>query len=103
VDLSASAPAQANFGPVRSLVAALVNFATSSNTPPLLQFFESLFGIIPPQGPMYSLLNGRFTQPIAGTLEGLTPVTAHIPVTITGGNSNSRIVTAITPQRTWPE
>ena len=103
VDLSASAPAQANFGPVRSLVAALVNFATSSNTPPLLQYFESLFGLIPPQGPMYSLLNGRFTQPIAGKLEGATPVAAHIGVAIIGGNSSSRIITAITPQRTWPE
>jgi hypothetical protein len=103
VDLSASAPAQANFGPVRSLVAALVNFATSSNTPPLLQYFESLFGIIPPQGPMYSLLNGRFTQPIAGKGDGINPIVASIEVVISGGNGNSKIITAITPQRTYPE
>ena len=102
VDLSASAPAQV-FGPIQKVVAALVNFATSSNTPPLLQYFESLFGIVPPNGPMYSLLNGRFTQPIAGKLEGIGPVAAHIPVGISGGNGNSKIITAITPQRTYPE
>jgi hypothetical protein len=102
VDLSASAPAQA-FNFTQRIVAALVNFAASTNTPPLLQYFESLFGIVPPQGPMYSLLNGRFTQPIAGKLEGIGPINSSIPMSITGGNSNSKIITAITPARTWPE
>lgn len=84
---------------------ALTIGGTSDNVgiPPLLQWFESLFGISPPQGNLYALLNGRFTNPIPGVPQPWMAQTAHIPVAISGGNSSSKIVASITPQRRWPE
>ena len=103
VDLSPSQPAQP-LTQLQSVVEALVNYATQTNAPPLLQKFESLFGILPPQGPMYSLLNGRFTQPIPGTQEGQNPTVSYIPVGIAGATPGvSNLITAITPQRVYPE
>lgn len=75
----------------------------SSGIPPLLQWFESLFGISPPQGNLYALLNGRFTNPIPGVPQPFMATESHIPVSITGGNADSKIVAAIVPQRRWPE
>jgi len=103
VDLS---PGQApqTLTKLQSLIETLVNLVTNSNVPPLLEKFESLFGILPPQGPMYSLLQGRFTtsSAVPPMADGYTAPTSWIPVGITGGNSNSKIVAALTPMRTWP-
>ncbi|WP_198421226.1 hypothetical protein [Mycobacterium intracellulare] len=103
VDVSPSQPAQ-SLNQFQSLIETLVKLVTNNNVPPLLQAIESVFGILPPQGPLYSLLNGRFTSQsaIAGKKDGYPVVTSWIPVAITGGNSNSKIVAAITPYRTWP-
>lgn len=79
------------------------NTSASTGIPPLLQWFESLFGISPPQGNLYALLNGRFTTPIPGVPQPYMATESYIPVSITGGNSESRIVASITPQRRWPE
>ena len=81
----------------------LINFVTNNNVPPLLAQFESLFGITPPQGPLYSLLSGRFTQALPPMLEQVGPQESHIPCQIQGGNSQSQIVAAVTPYRRWPE
>jgi hypothetical protein len=101
VDLSPSQPAQ-TLTQFQTLMQQLISFATNNNVPPLLQQFESLFGILPPQGSMYSLLAGRFTTAIPAKVEGLPPVPANIAVTISGGDSNTKIVGAVTPQRRWP-
>ena len=103
VDVSPGQPAQ-SLNQFQTLIERIVNLVSINNTPPLLQAFESAFGILPPQGPLYSLLNGRFTAQAAipGAQDGYMPPTAYIPVGISGGNSNSKIVAAITPQRTWP-
>lgn len=101
VDLSPTQPKQTVT--FQSLIQELINFATSNNTPPLLQEFESLFGILPPQGNMYSLLSGRFTQPIAPMLEQVGPQAVSIPVAIKNGSAKSQIIAAVTPQRIWPE
>jgi len=80
----------------------LIDFATNSNVPPLLQQFESLFGILPPQGALYSLLDGRFTKPIDGRDNDSAALVSKISVTITDGNADSKVVGAITPRRRWP-
>lgn len=102
VDLSPSAPAQL-LNQFQEFISALINFATNNNVPPLLQEFESFFGIQPPQGVLYSLLNGRFTTPIPPMLEQIGPTTVNIPITISNGSSDSKVIAAITPQRRWPE
>lgn len=103
IDLSPAQPAQ-SLNEFQTLIETLTNLVTNNNVPPLLEALESQFGILPPQGPLYSLLGGRFTKQsaIPGKNDGYPPITAYIPVGISGGDSNSKIVAAITPQRTWP-
>lgn len=81
----------------------LVNLVTFNRVPPLLSWFESLFGIRPPQGPLYSLLEGRFTRPIPGCPTPDDAVTSQIAVRMVNGNANTKIVAAVTPLRRWPE
>ena len=103
VDVSPNQPAQ-SLNEFQTLIETLVNLVANNNTPPLLENLESVFGILPPQGSMYTLLNGRFTSQsaIPAGKDGYMPPTAYIPVGISGGNSSSKIVAAITPYRTWP-
>lgn len=86
----------------QQFIANLVSLAVNGNVPPLLQAFESLFGIPAPQGPFYSLLGGRFTNPIPKKPVGGAPIESHIPVQITGGNSDTKLVAYGTPLRRWP-
>jgi hypothetical protein len=112
VDVSPVQPAQ-TLSQFQTLIAKLVNLVANGNTPPLLEKMESSFGILPPQGPMYSLLTGRFTSlsALPGKQDGYPPNTGWIPVAISGGGSTglggnapatSTIVAAATPRRTWP-
>lgn len=81
-----------------------LSLAIGNNTSPLVQAIESLFGITMPQGNVYTLLNGRFSdaaaippKPVAG------PVPEYeVPVSIEGGNANSKILVAGTPLRRFP-
>lgn len=100
-DLSPSQSTQ-TLNQFQTIVEELISFATNNNTPPLLQQFESLFGILPPQGNMYSLLTGRFTTPLPPKVEALPPAPQHIACSIVGGNADSKIVAALTPLRRWP-
>lgn len=102
VDLSPSAPAEQDLTRFQELIKSLVSFASNGNVPPLLQEFESLFGILPPQGNLYSYLNGRFTQPIPAKSPGEAASTSFINVSIDNGNANSKIVGALSPRRRWP-
>jgi Phage tail protein len=81
-----------------------LSLALGNNTTPLVAAIESEFDVPAPQGNIYSLLNGRFSdnsgipgRPVAGPLASY-----EIPVSITGGNANSRIVAAGTPLRRFP-
>lgn len=101
VDITPGQLPQQDLTPFQQFIAALITFATNNNSVPLLEQFASLFGINPPQGTLYSLLDGRFTEPIpAMPMAG--EVSTTIPVTITGGSSATKIVGAITPRRRWP-
>jgi hypothetical protein len=86
----------------QKLLKALVSFASNNNVPPLLAQFESLFGILPPQGNLYSYLTGRFTKSVPAKSPGAEPSTSNIFVKIDNGNANSKIVAALTPRRRWP-
>lgn len=83
----------------------LLDLVTNNNIPPLLQQFESLFGINPPQGTLYSLLNGRWddNSSIPGVRIPEQATVQQITVGITNGNTDSRIIGSITPMRRWPE
>ena len=102
VDVSPTAQPAQVLNPFQSLVRALVSFATNNNVPPLLQQFENLFGILPPQANLYSLLDGRFTTPIPPKPTDTPGVTSQIKITIVNGNASSRVVAALTPRRRWP-
>lgn len=105
VDLSPEQPEQ--FDEVSNLftdfLRRLISLASSGNTPPLLEWFESLLGIRPPQGELYRLLQGRFTEPIPPKPAGEPPTTASIAIEIRNGNADSKVVAALTPLRRWPE
>lgn len=104
VDLSPTQPAPPSnlLTKFKQLLSQLISFATNNNTPPLLRQFESTFGLVPPQGNLYNLMDGRFTNPIPGSSYGSAPTTYQIPVTITNGSPISKVVAAITPMRRWP-
>ena len=103
VDVSEHAPTAQQLNEFQQLMKGIVDLATNNNTPPLLQQFESWFGILPPQGALYSLLQGRFTTPVAGMSQLNGPTQVHIPVSWTAGDTNTRVVAALTPLRAWPE
>lgn len=103
VDLTPGSPTQTTLTKSQALVETMINYATNSNVPPLLQAWESQFGIQPPQGPLTALLNGRFTQPLAPMLEQEGAKPTYLYCQIQGGNSDSKVVAAVTPYRRWPE
>lgn len=102
VDVSPSAAPEQILNPFQAILKALITFATNNNVPPLLQEFESLFGILPPQANLYSLMNGRFTRPLEPKPPGTLGVTSQIKVRIDGGNASSKVIAAVTPRRKWP-
>ena len=79
-----------------------VSFASGNNASPLAEELLSKFGVKPPQGNMYSLLNGRFAEPIPPKPVAGTVQEYKVLVEIVDGNADSRIVAAGTPLRRWP-
>lgn len=79
----------------------LLSLTVNNNIQPLLEWFKSEFGVTPSQGNMYSLLQGRFTQPIPA-MPVTGPQTQQIAVTITGATAQTRVIGVITPRRRWP-
>lgn len=102
IDLTPNQPPPQQLTVWQKFLEDLISFATNNNVPPFLQQFESFFGIVPPQGNLYSMLSGRFTIPIPESNYGVTPPTSQIAVTITDGSPTSQIIAAITPRRRWP-
>ena len=102
VDVSPSQLPEQVLNPFQGLIKALVTFASGNNKPPLLAQFESLFGILPPQANLYSLMNGRFTRPLDPRPPGTAGITQQIRVRIDDGDASSKVVAAITPRRKWP-
>lgn len=101
VDLSANTAAPNT--PTQALLAQIINFVTNNNVPPLLQLFESQFGVYPPQGNLYELLTGQYTNPLPGVREPSWATLSQMAVSITGGNADTAVTGRIDPQREWPE
>lgn len=102
VDLSSKPPLQQDLNFWEQAVKDYISFATGGNVSVQLQQIESLFGIQPPQGNIYSLLNGRFSIPVPARSPGYPLQSYKIPVSISGGNAASAIVAAGTPLRRLP-
>lgn len=87
----------------QNFLQSLISFAFNNNVPPLMNWFESFFGISPKQGNLYALLKGRWTRGVPARPAGGLPQEQHIAMKITGGNADSKVVCALTPMRRWPE
>lgn len=102
VDLTAVPPSPQELKWWQKAMKDFVSFASGNNASPLEEELLSKFGVKPPQGNMYSLLEGRFAEPVppkpvAGQIQEY-----KVHVEIVGGNADSRIVAAGTPLRRWP-
>ena len=81
----------------------LISLAFNDNVSPLMEWFQSIFGIQPEQGNLYRLLNGRWTRTVPARSISGAPTASSISVKIKDGNANSKVVAALTPMRRWPE
>ncbi|MGV0785106.1 DUF7257 domain-containing protein [Mycolicibacterium sp. XJ775] len=83
------------------------SWAAANNLPKLLQQIASVFGVVPPQGNLYSLLKGRWNKDSAippkspGTPDSLVD-RYFVKVAIDNGNADSKIVVSGTPRRRYP-
>jgi hypothetical protein len=103
-DLTVTPPTPQEAVTFQSALMKFISFATGNNIFPLLQAILSPFGVKPPQGNMYSLLDGRFSDnaAIPPKSPGAPATPYYVKVEIVGGNSDSRVIAAGTPLRRWP-
>lgn len=87
----------------------LLSFAPLGLLTDLLSVVQSIFGILgqgapPPQGNLYSLLKGRFSDAAAipAKSPGKPAQPYQVKVEIDGGTADSAILAAGTPLRRWP-
>jgi hypothetical protein len=81
-----------------------MSFAFGNNTPPLVKTILSIFGITPPQGNLYTLLKGRFSDnaAIPPKPSGKPAEPYYVKAEIINGNAESKIIAAGTPFRRYP-
>lgn len=102
VDLTSVQPSPQQLKWWQEALKDFISFASGNNASPLEEEILSKFGIKPPQGNMYSLLDGRFAKPIPPK-PAAGPVKAYnVLVKVEGGDADTRIVAAGTPLRRWP-
>lgn len=87
----------------QSFIKSLFGLAFNNNVPPMMDWFQSFFGISPPQGNLYARLKGRWTRGIPPRPLGDLPETSQIAVKVVNGTVDSKVVAALTPMRRWPE
>lgn len=103
-DLTVVPPSPQELTTFQDALMKFISFATGNNIPPLLQAIASRFGVRPPQGNVYSLLKGRFSDnaAIPPKSPGNPATPYHVKVEIAGGNADSKIIAAGVPLRRWP-
>lgn len=103
-DLTSVPPTPQQLTDFQEALKDFISFATGNNVPPLLQQIESLFGIKPPQGNMWSLMKGRFTSKggVPAKPAGGNAQPYYVACSIDGGNADSKILAAGTPLRRYP-
>lgn len=106
-DLTSVAPTPQELNFFQQALKDFISWANANNVPPLLQQIESVFGIVPPQGNLLSLLKGRWNKDSA--IPAKSPGTPDsqvkpffLKVSIDGGNADSKILVAGTPRRRYP-
>lgn len=102
VDMTSIPPSPQDLNFWQEAIRAFLSFATGNNVTPLQTEIESLFGIAPPQGNPYSLLQGRFSRPIPAKSPGRVAQPYHVKVAIDDGNADSKIEASMTPLRRMP-
>jgi hypothetical protein len=87
----------------------LLTFSALNLVTNFLGVFQSVFGLlgggsspVPPQGNLYSLLDGRFSNSIPAKSSGNPALPQNISMSITDGNADSMIIAAGTPLRRLP-
>lgn len=103
VDLTSVPPTAGELLEYKDALKDLESFAPIANIGPTLEANASVYGVVPPQGNMHRLLNGRFSRPVPRKSPGRPPELCHVAVSITGGDANSRIIAAGTPLRRYPQ
>lgn len=103
VDLTSIPPTPQELNWFQQALKDFYSFATGNNVPPLYQAIESQWGIAPPQGNPYSLLDGRFSNPIPPKSPGNPAKPYKVKVAIDDGNASSKIVVTGTPLRRYPQ
>lgn len=101
VELTAAPSSPQDLTAFQQAVKEFIDFASGGNAPPLLQSILSLFGIQPPQGNLYSLLQGRFgsAAAIAPAPVSGDPAPVHVAASVTGGGS---LISTGVPLRKYP-
>ncbi|HSA41291.1 MAG TPA: hypothetical protein P5061_11790, partial [Mycobacterium sp.] len=102
-DLTTVAPTPQELNIFQAAINQLLTFA-GADTNAFLQQFQSAFGIRTAQGPMYSLLKGRFSDnsAIRAKSPGRPAHPYFVRVDIDDGDANSKIISAGTPLRRYP-
>lgn len=102
-DLTSKPPTPQALTDWEKALAGFLDFVGGSDAP-LVEAIKSQWGITPPQGNLYSLLKGRWSDRSAIPPKTVgAPVKPHtVKVSITGGNAASRIIASGVPQRRYP-
>lgn len=102
-DLTTVAPTPQELNIFQQAINQLLTFAGADSNA-FLQQFQSAFGIRTAQGPMYSLLKGRFSEnsAIPAKSPGRPARPYQVRVDIDDGDANSKIISAGTPLRRYP-
>jgi hypothetical protein len=102
VDLTSVQPSPQQLNWWQQALKDFLSFASGNNASPLEEEILSQFGIKPPQGNMYSLLDGRFARPIPAKPAAGPAKLYNVLVEVVGGDADTRITAAGTPLRRWP-
>jgi hypothetical protein len=102
VDMTVKPPTPQDLTFFQQALSDFLTFATGNNSPPLIEAVKSKFGILPPQGNPYSLLKGRFSNPIPAKQAGKSAEKYHVKVEMLAGNADTRVIAAGTPLRRNP-
>lgn len=101
-DMTSIPPTPQQLNALQKALKDFLSFATGNNSTPLALEIESWFGVRPPQGNPYSLLNGRWSVPIPPKSPGKAAEKYQVKVSIDNGNADSKIIVAGTPLRRNP-
>lgn len=102
VDLTSVQPTPQQLTQWQRAMKDLISFASGNNASPLEEEILSRFGVRPPQGNMYSLLEGRFAAPIPAKPAYGPPAVHNILIEVQDGDADTRVLVAGTPLRRWP-